>query len=127
MADLSHGAIAIVRHRLYQHRDAARTIAFINNLVVGHAFFRASAAADCPIDRIVGHVAGLGVENGLAQARVRVGITAAGPGGDGNLFDELSEEFAALGVSGALFMLNRMPLRMSGHLSLTILKEISID
>src|SRR5882724_3584198 len=123
MADLGHSAIAIVGHRLNQHRDAAWTIAFIRNLVVGHALFGAGAAADCPIDRIVGHVAGLSVEDGLAQPRVRVGIASAGAGGNGNLFDELGKEFAALGVSSALFMLNRMPLRMSGHLRLTILKE----
>jgi len=59
----------------------------------------------------------------MLPARIGVGVAAAGAGRDGYFLDELGEEFAALGVSRALLVLNRMPLRMSGHLRLTILKE----
>ena len=115
MTNLGDRAIAIIGHRFDQQSDAARAIAFIRDFVVGHALFRAGAAADGPIDRVVGHVAGLGVENGLAQARVSIRVPAAGARRDRNFLDELGEEFAALGVSRALLVLDAMPLRMSGH------------
>ena len=53
-------------------------------------------------------------ENFLGHSLAEI---AAGAGGHGNFLNELGEEFAALGVSRALLVLNRMPLRMSGHLS----------
>src|SRR5260370_31950839 len=115
MTNLGDCAIAIIGHRFYQQGDAARTISFIRDFLVGPALFRAGAAADGPIDRVVGHVAGLGVENGLAQARVSVGIPPASARRDRNFLDRLGEKFAALGVSRALLVLDAMPLRMSGH------------
>ena len=51
------------------------------------------------------------------------GIAAAIAGGDGQLFDEAREDLAALGVGGALLVLNRVPLGMAGHIcSLRALK-----
>src|SRR5882762_5938274 len=127
MANLSHGAVAVISHRFNQQRYAARTVALISDLFIAHPLFRASAATDSPIDRVVGHVPGLGIEDGFAQPRIGVGIAAAGAGCDGDFLDELGEEFAALGVSRALLVLNRMPLRMSGHLSLSVLKRNFCD
>jgi len=75
------------------------------------------------IDRVVGHVAGLSVQNGFAQTRVGIRVTATRARRHGNFLDEFGEEFAALGVSCTLLVLNRVPLRMSGHLSLLILKR----
>src|SRR5205807_5731100 len=49
------------------------------------------------------------------QSRVHVGVAAAGPRRDGQLFDEARENLPALGVRRALLVLDRMPLGMAGH------------
>jgi hypothetical protein len=117
MANLSHRAIAIISHRLNHQSHAAWTITLISDLFVVDALFFTSAAAYRALDRVVGHVTALGIENGLAQARVRIRITAAATRRDGNFFNKLREQFAALGIERAFLMLNTMPLRMSGHWS----------
>ena len=84
-------------------------------------------ATNGAIDRIVGHVAGFGIEDGFAQSRICIRIAATRAGRDSYFLDELGEEFAAFGVRRALLVLNRMPLRMSGHLSLSILNRNFCD
>ena len=116
VTNLRDRAVAIVGHRFNQQGDAAWTITFVRDLFIVDAFFFAGAATDRAIDRVVGHVAGLGVENGFAQARVSVRVTAAGARRDGHFLDELGKQFAALGIERAFLVLNPMPLRMSGHL-----------
>ena len=75
----------------------------------------ARAAADRPLDVVGGHVGRLGVGDDRPQPRVHVGIAAAGPGRDGQFLDEAREDLAALGVGGALLVLDRVPLGMAGH------------
>ena len=77
MADLADGAIAIVGGEVEQHGDAAGTVAFEIEFLVGRARQFAGAALDGALDVVGRHVLGLGVEDGLAQARVLVGIAAA--------------------------------------------------
>ena len=116
MSNLSHRAVAIVSHCVNQERHPTRAIALVGDFFIVDTFFRAGAAADRAIDRVVGHVAGFGVGNGFTQPRVRVRITAAGASGNRDFLDKFSEELAALRVSRALLVLNRVPLGMSGHL-----------
>src|SRR5205823_3509240 len=52
---------------------------------------------------------------GFAKARVPFGVAAARARGDLNLFNQLREELAALGVQSALLVFDGVPLRVSGH------------
>src|ERR1044071_2140749 len=117
MTNLGHRAVAIVSHRLNHQRDAAWTITFVSDLFVIDAFFFTRAATYRALDGVVGHVTALGIKDGLAQTRIRIRVTAAGTRRDGNLFNKLREQFAALGIERAFLVLNTMPLRMSGHWS----------
>ena len=67
------------------------------------------------VDRVLGHVARLGVDDRVAQAEVGVGIAAAGFGGDDDRLGELAPELAALGVDEPFFMGDVRPVGMSGH------------
>ena len=51
----------------------------------------------------------LGVGDDRPQARVHVGVAAAGARRDGQFLDDAREDLAALGVSGALLVLDRVP------------------
>src|SRR5947208_532186 len=115
MPDLSHGAVAIIGYRIDQKRDAAGTITLISNLFVIDAFLFTCAAPNRAVYGVVWHVAGFRVRDCFPQARVGVGITTAGTRRHGDLFDELSEELAALGIQRTLLVFDTMPLRMSGH------------
>src|SRR6185369_194276 len=95
-----------------------RTITFVRNLFVIDALFLACATTNRALDRVVRHVAALGVEDGLAQTRVGVRIAAAAARRDGDLFNKLRKQFAALGIERAFLVLDTMPFRMSGHLGL---------
>ena len=61
------------------------------------------------------HVARLRIGDDRAEPRVHVGVAAAGAGRHGQFLDEAREDLAALGVGGALLVLDRVPLGMAGH------------
>src|SRR5256714_5546184 len=107
--------VAVVRHRVNHDGDAARPVALVSYLLVRDAFFGPRAAAHGAVNRVVGHVRALGVGDGFAKARVPFGVAAARPGRDLNLFNQLREELAALGVQSALLVFDGVPLRVSGH------------
>ena len=73
---------------------------------VAHAGLFARAAADGALDVFGGHVRGLGVGDDGAQARIHVGIAAAGARRDRQFLDEAREDLAALGVERALLVLD---------------------
>src|SRR5437867_3098589 len=117
MTDLRNGTITIVGHRLNQKCHTARAITFVSNLFVVNTFFFTRSASNRTINRVVGHVATLGIEDGLAQSCIAFWIAATRTRGDSDFFNKLREKFAALGIERTLLVLNTMPLRMSGHLS----------
>ena len=58
------------------------------------------------------------LERNSQLVRVRIDIAAAtGTRSDRDLFDELGEDLAALGIERALFVLNGVPFTVSGHKS----------
>ena len=73
-------------------------------------------ATDRAINRIVWHIAGLGVRDSFAQSCIRVRVAAAGARRDRDLFNQLGEKLAALGVERAFLVFDGVPLGMSGHL-----------
>src|SRR5215207_486829 len=118
MTNLRHRAVSVVSQRLNQQRHATWAITFIGDLFVVDAFFFTGATTDRAVDRIVRHVAALGIEDRLAQTCVGVWIATATTRGDGDFLDEFGKQFAALGIERAFLVLDTMPFRMSGHLSL---------
>ena len=110
MAQFANRAVLVVREDVNDHRGAAGPVTLILRLFVRHARFFAGSAADRTLDVVRGHVARLGLGNDRAQTRVHVGITAAIAGCNRQFFDDAGEDLAALGVSGAFLMLDRVPL-----------------
>src|ERR1051325_3058139 len=104
MANLRDRAVAVVSQRLNHQRHAAWAIALVSDLFVVDALFFAGAATDRAVDGVVGHIAGLGVVDRLTQTRVGVRVTAAAARRDSDLFDELREQFPALGIERAFLV-----------------------
>jgi len=117
VADLGNRAVLVVGQAGDVNGHAAGAVAFINHFFVLGAFQLAGALLDGPLDVVGGHVGVFGGLDGAAQARVLVGVAAAGAGGHGDFADDFGEDLAALGVGRAFFMLNRRPFGMSGHVS----------
>src|SRR4029079_18436015 len=83
VTDFAHGAIAIVGIDIKQDRYSTRAIAFERKLFISRAGKLTRTAQDRPLDVIGRHVLSLGRQDGTAQARVGVGISAI-LGGDGD-------------------------------------------
>ena len=108
MADLAHGAIAIVGGDHHQNRGAAGAVAFEHHLVDLTAFQFAGAAHDGLLDVVGRHAGGLGGRNRRAEAGIHIGI-ATGAGGDHDFFNDARECFPALGVRSRLFVFDSGP------------------
>ena len=109
MADLADSAVAVVGQDLDDDGDAAGTVALEGDVLVARAFDLTRAALDGALDVVVGHVLGLGCHDGAAQARIAVGISAAGLGRDHDFLDQAGKDLAALGVECALLVLDCRP------------------
>src|SRR5829696_6471432 len=109
MPDLRDRAVSIVRHRLNQQRHAAWAITLVRDLFVIDSFFFTRTTTNRTLDRVVGHVSALRIEDCFAQTRVGVRVTAAAARRDGDLFNKLREQLAALGVERAFLVLNTVP------------------
>ena len=101
--------LRLLRHHLNQHAHAAWAVALEHHFVERFAFELPCAAQDRAFDIVIGHVFVLGGADCGAQARVGDGIAAAGARSDGELADNLGEDFATLGVRSRLLMLDRGP------------------
>src|SRR5438132_8563733 len=115
MPDFAGGAVLVVGEDLDDHRRPARTVRFVLGLLVRDARLLTGAAANRALDVVGGHVVRLGVGDDRPQSRVHVGVAAAGPRRDSQLFDEARENLPTLGIRRALLVLDRMPLGMAGH------------
>src|SRR5207245_2236722 len=102
LSDLGDRAVAVVGHSFDEEERARWARAFVEDFFVGRAFELAGAALDGSVDRVVRHRLTLRVADRFTKARVAGRIAAAHTRGDGELFDELREELAALCVERAL-------------------------
>ncbi len=112
VADLAHGAIAIVGGDHHQNRGAAGAVAFEHHLVDLAAFQFAGAAHDGLLDVVGRHAGSLGGRNRRAQAGIHIGI-ATGAGGDHDFFNDARETLSALGVESGFLVLDCRPFGMT--------------
>ena len=115
MPNLTDGAIAIVGQYFQEQRNAAGTVPLIDDLVVVHRGVSVRATAYRPFDVVGRHVRRLGIGDHGAKPWMHIRVAATRTGGDREFFDDAREQLAALGVSGALLVLDRMPLGMARH------------
>ncbi len=109
MADFAYGAVLVVGEDVDDDGDATGAVAFVGDLFVADAFELAGSALDGALDVLVRHVLGFGGGDGSAKAGIAVGVSSAELGGDGDFLDQAGEDLAALGVEGALLVLNCRP------------------
>ena len=109
MADFAYSAVLVVGEDVDDDGDAAGPIAFVGDLFVADAFDLAGSALDGALDVLVRHVLGFGSGDRSAEAGIAVRVSSAHLGGDGDFLDQAGEDLAALGVEGALLMLDSRP------------------
>ena len=115
-AHVGGGAVAVVGQRLDDQRRAARAVALVGDGVVGLAAgVGARAAGDRALDVVLRHRHGPRPLDGVRERDVGVRVGPALLGGHDDGARELREELAALGVGGALLVLDRGPLGVTGH------------
>ena len=118
-ADLHRGPVLVVGEALDEHRDAGGAVALVHDrLVLRAAGLRAGAALDRAVDVVVGDRRLLGLLDGVVERRVAGDVTAAHPGRDLDVLDQLGEHLAALGVDDGLLVLRGRPLGVARHASL---------
>ena len=113
MADIGRGTVAVIGHGRNDDRNAARRIAFVLNLFVIDVAQFARRLGDGALDVFVGHIAGLGLRDYVAELAVDGRVAAAVAHRDGDFTADLRKDFAALGVRLALFVLDICPLGMA--------------
>src|SRR5690606_422808 len=110
------GTVLVVREALDEHRHAVGAVALVHDRVVLRpAGFGAGATLDRAVDVVVGDRGLLRLLDGVVERRVAGRVTAAHPGRDLDVLDELGEELAAASVDHGLLVLRGRPLGMSGH------------
>ena len=67
------------------------------------------------VDVVFGHVVGLGLGHGRAQARIAVDVSPAHARGDGHFLDDAGENLSALRVGRTFLMLDGAPFAVAGH------------
>src|SRR5690606_19958985 len=107
----------VVRQAVDHHRDAARAVALVADLLVGRAFEVAGAALDRAVHVVLGHALRLRLVDGEAQPGIRCGIASAGARGDRDLADQPREDLTAFRVLSALSELDIGPLAVTGHVT----------
>src|SRR5687768_6214019 len=95
MRHIRDGTHPVVRHAINQYGCASDTVAFITYFFIVHALQIATAALDCTLDVVLGHVLLVSLVDSQTQPWVAVGITAAKPRRNGNFFDEPGKNLAA--------------------------------
>src|SRR5690606_3927018 len=115
VAHVGHGAHLVVGQAVDDHRDPARGVAFVADLLVVHAFQLTGGLLDRALDDVLGHVRGQRLVHRGTQARVVARVAATGARGNRDLADELGEDLAPLRVLCALAVLDVGPLGMACH------------
>src|SRR5207248_11632790 len=113
---LRPGSVAVVGQGLDHDRGAARAITLVDRALDRRGVRSLPGpAVNRPLDVLLRHRRVTRLLDGEAERWVGVDVAAAVAGGDGDRARELREELAALGVGGALLVLDRGPLRVTGH------------
>src|SRR5581483_4436577 len=114
--DLGGGAVAVVGERLDDHRDALRAVALVDHgRELGRVGPLACALGDRTLDVVLRHRVGARLLDRVLEREVAARVGAALLRRDDDRARELREELAALRVGGALLVLDRRPLAMSGQ------------
>src|SRR5262249_8440040 len=113
--DLADGAVSIVGHDVNNHRNAAGSVTFVLQFFDVSAFKLPGALHDRTLDIVGGHIHLFGIRDSLSQSRVAFGVSAPNTCRDGDFLDELGEHAPSLGINGAFFVFDTVPLRMAGH------------
>jgi hypothetical protein len=113
VADVRGRAVAVVRERFDEDRDALRPVPLVDDDLECRAV-RALARAlrDRALDVVLGHRVGARLLDRVLERKVRARVGAALLGCDHDRARQLREELAALRVGGALPVLDRRPLAM---------------
>ena len=116
VAHLGAGAVAVVGERLDQDRHAAGPVALVHDRLdrVGVRAL-ARALGDRALDVVLGHRGVARLLDRVGQRRVGIGVAAAVARGDRDRARELGELLTAARVHDRLLVLDRGPLRVSGH------------
>src|SRR5918998_5611413 len=116
VAHLGARAVAVVGERLHEHGDAAGCVALIHRgLPRRRVGVVARALGDRPLDVVLRHARVACLLDRGREGRVAGRIGPAVARGDLDCTRELREELPALGVRGALLVLDRGPFRVAGH------------
>ena len=116
VADLGAGAVAVVGQRVDQQRHPAGPVALVDDPLEGlGVLIGPGALVDGPLDVVLGHRVVLGLLHGQGERRVALDVSPALTRRDGDRARELGEQRAALGVGGALLVLDRGPFGVTGH------------
>ena len=113
-AHFAGGAVAVIGQDLDDHRDAARPVAFVADLLVALAI-AAGGLLDRALDIVLRHVLGAGGNDGGAQAWIHHRIGQAELGRDGDFARELAEQLGLHRVLPPLAVHDVLELRMPGH------------
>src|SRR5215471_3819577 len=113
---LGRRAVSVVGQALYEQRDPAGGVALVRHgLVRGAAGLKARAAADGPVDVVVGHRTALGLLHRVVQRRVRVHVGSAAARRYLDVLDQLGEQLSPPGVNHGLLVLRGRPLGVTAH------------
>ena len=113
VADLADRSVLAVRQRVDHQRHALRTVGLVDRLLVDHALDQPRALRDGLIDLVVGHVRGLSGLHLGAESHVRIDVSPTRTRRDLDEPRVTVEDLAALGVKGALLVLDAGPLGVS--------------
>src|SRR5262249_13041211 len=115
LANFAGGAIAVVGKHFHHDRHTAGPIPFVRYLFERLPFKLAGAALHGPFDIVLGHADLARLVTGVAQFQVHFRIAAAVSRRDDDGPAQFAKQLAALGVDGALLVLDGRPVGMSGH------------
>ena len=117
MAQVRHGAVLVVGQRLDDYGDPAWSLAFVGQLLIGHAIEQARATLDSPLDVVVRDVGALCFLDSDPEAGVARRIRPPQLGRDGDLLEDLGPELAPTAVGHRFLALDLCPLAMACHTS----------
>src|SRR5690554_2281581 len=123
MPNFGDDAVSIIGRAGQKDRHAAGAITLIIKGFIGDAFELAGALFNRTLNRILGHIGGFGLVDIHAHFVIGVEVPAAAARRRGDLLDQCAEDFAALGVFAALFMLNIRPFTMSSHRDTSLFED----
>src|SRR5690606_17519456 len=115
MAHFGHSADAIVGHAIDDHGSTTHAIALVADFLVVGAIGPARAALDGALDVFLGHVGCRALVPCHAQARIGVGVGAAGAGGNRDFTNDFCPELASFSVLATFSVLDVRPFTVTGH------------